>query len=83
MKSGWAWKIPLTNRYGNGYVYSSAFCSADEAEHELREHLGVLGADIPVRHLKMKIGRVEQHWANNCLAVGLSQGFIEQLEATA
>lgn len=83
MKSGWAWKIPLTNRYGNGYVYSSAFCSADEAEQELREHLGVLDADIPVRHLKMKIGRVEQHWSNNCLAVGLSQGFIEPLEATA
>ena len=37
MKHGWTWKIPLTNRYGNGYVYSSAFCSADEAERELRE----------------------------------------------
>jgi 2-polyprenyl-6-methoxyphenol hydroxylase-like FAD-dependent oxidoreductase len=83
LKHGWAWKIPLTNRYGNGYVYSSAFCSADEAEHELRERLGFLDADIPVRHLKMKIGRVQEHWVKNCLAVGLSQGFIEPLEATA
>jgi flavin-dependent dehydrogenase len=83
LKYGWAWKIPLTNRYGNGYVYSSAFCSADQAEHELRERLGVLDADLPVRHLKMKIGRVQEHWVNNCLAVGLSQGFIEPLEATA
>jgi tryptophan 6-halogenase len=80
---GWAWKIPLTNRYGNGYVYSSAFCSADEAECELRERLGLLDADVPVRHLKMKVGRVEEHWKKNCLAVGLSQGFIEPLEATA
>ncbi len=82
MKHGWAWKIPLTNRYGNGYVYSSAFCSADQAEHELRERLGLLDVDTPARHLKMKIGRVEKHWNKNCLAVGLSQGFIEPLEAT-
>ena len=62
MRHGWAWKIPLTHRYGNGYVYSSAFCSADEAERELREHLGMLDADVEARHLKMKIGRVTQHW---------------------
>ena len=83
MKHGWAWKIPLTERYGNGYVYSSSFCSADEAERELREHLGLLDSDTPARHLKMKIGRVTKHWNRNCLAVGLSQGFIEPLEATA
>lgn len=83
LKHGWAWKIPLTNRFGNGYVYSSDFCSADDAEFELRERLGLLDADIPVRHLKMKIGQVEKHWNRNCLAVGLSQGFIEPLEATA
>jgi tryptophan 6-halogenase len=83
LKNGWAWKIPLTNRFGNGYVYSSQFCSAQEAEHELRAHLGLLEADVPVRHLKMIVGQVEQHWNKNCLAVGLSQGFIEPLEATA
>jgi hypothetical protein len=83
MRHGWAWKIPLTSRYGNGYVYSSQFCSADAAELELRQHLGLLEADTPARHLKMKIGRVTQHWNKNCLAIGLSQGFIEPLEATA
>ena len=83
LRHGWAWQIPLTNRFGNGYVYSSAFCSADDAERELREHLGLSDNDIPVRHLKMKVGRVTQHWHKNCLAVGLAQGFIEPLEATA
>jgi hypothetical protein len=83
MRHGWAWKIPLTQRFGNGYVYSSKFCSADQAETELRQRLGLLESDTPARHLKMKIGRVTRHWNKNCLAVGLSQGFIEPLEATA
>jgi tryptophan 6-halogenase len=83
LKHGWAWKIPLTSRYGNGYVYSTQFCSPDEAETELRRHLGLVESDAPARHLKMKIGRVTKHWNKNCLAVGLSQGFIEPLEATA
>jgi hypothetical protein len=83
MRHGWKWKIPLTSRYGNGYVYSSAFCSAEEAERELRESLGLLDSKTEARHLKMKTGRCTKHWNRNCLAVGLSQGFIEPLEATA
>ena len=83
MKHGWCWEIPLTNRYGNGYVYSSQFCTADAAEKELREKLGMLDSKVEARHLKMKVGRVTKHWNRNCLAVGLSQGFIEPLEATA
>jgi 2-polyprenyl-6-methoxyphenol hydroxylase-like FAD-dependent oxidoreductase len=82
LKHGWAWKIPLTNRYGNGYVYSTDYCSPEQAETELRAHLGVLDADVSARHLKMRVGRVSQSWNRNCLAVGLSQGFIEPLEAT-
>ena len=83
MKYGWAWEIPLTHRIGNGYVYSSSFCSPDEAETELRGALGLLDSDTEARHLKMKVGQVKEHWHKNCLAIGLSQGFIEPLEATA
>lgn len=83
MKHGWAWEIPLTNRVGNGYVYSSQHCTQDAAEIELRTKLNLLDSDVEARHLKMKVGRVEKHWYKNCLAVGLSQGFIEPLEATA
>ncbi|HEX9474789.1 MAG TPA: tryptophan halogenase family protein [Steroidobacteraceae bacterium] len=83
LKHGWAWRIPLTSRYGNGYVYSTQFCTADAAETELRGRLGLLESATPARHLKMKIGRVTKHWNKNCLAIGLSQGFIEPLEATA
>jgi tryptophan 6-halogenase len=83
MKHGWAWNIPLTNRSGNGYVYSSKYCTKAEAERELREKLGPCCHDIAARHLTMKVGRVEKHWHKNCVAIGLSQGFIEPLEATA
>src|SRR5260221_3182736 len=83
LKAGWAWKIPLTQRFGNGYVYSTQFCTPDDAEVELREHLSLLESDTPARHLKMKIGRATKHWHKNCLTVGLSQGFIEPLQATA
>lgn len=83
LSSGWAWKIPLTNRYGNGYVYSNDFITAEEAEQELRRHLGATANNASARHLKMRVGRIENHWKKNCLAVGLSQGFIEPLEATA
>lgn len=83
LSNGWAWQIPLRNRFGNGYVYSSDYINSDQAETELRTHLGLLDSDTTARHLKMKVGRVEKHWYKNCLAVGLSQGFIEPLEATA
>jgi hypothetical protein len=83
LSHGWAWDIPLTNRTGNGYVYSSNYCDADAAETELRKKLNCLDSDTEARHLKMKVGRVEKYWSHNCLAVGLSQGFIEPLEATA
>ena len=83
LTNGWVWHIPLTNRFGNGYVYSSQYCTQDEAEKELREYLGILESDVEARHLKMKVGRTQESWHNNCVAVGLSQGFIEPLEATA
>ena len=81
LKYGWQWEIPLTSRVGNGYVYSSQFCSKDDAENELRQTLQMDDGDA--RHLKMEVGRLNEHWHGNCLSIGLSQGFIEPLEATA
>lgn len=80
--AGWIWHIPLTNRAGNGYVYSSRFIDPDAAAAELREHCG-LAPDAEVRHLSMRCGRTARSWVRNCLAVGLAQGFLEPLEATA
>jgi 2-polyprenyl-6-methoxyphenol hydroxylase-like FAD-dependent oxidoreductase len=83
LKHGWAWKLPLTSRNDNGYVYSSAHVSADAAETELRTHLGLLAAEVPAHHLKIRVGRHAKHWNRNCVAIGASQGFVDPLEATA
>lgn len=83
LSTGWCWKIPLQNRFGNGYVYSSSYITSEEAENEFRTHIGMLESEDECRHLKMKVGQVDKHWQKNCLALGLSQGFIEPLEATA
>lgn len=82
MRAGWRWSIPLTSRVGNGYVYSSAHVSDEEAESELRVAIG-MEDEGEVRLLRMKVGRVENSWRGNCVATGLAQGFIEPLEATA
>lgn len=86
--SGWVWDIGLRNRKGIGYVYSSSHCSDDQAHQQLMAYLGKqLSTDqiaqIAPRQLKFKPGYREQFWVGNCVAVGMSAGFIEPLEASA
>lgn len=87
MNNGWRWQIPLTSRVGNGYVYSSKFITPENAENELRTALGLTKPEdytnISAKHLSMRTGYFEQSWKQNCVAIGMSQGFIEPLEATA
>ena len=80
MSAGWRWTIPTFNRIGNGYVYSSKFISKEEAEKELREAIGDF--TTPATHLAMKCGYKQEIAIKNVVAVGLSAGFVEPLEAT-
>ncbi|MBE9104247.1 tryptophan 7-halogenase [Nostoc cf. edaphicum LEGE 07299] len=82
LSSGWVWNIPLYGRNGTGYVYSSAFISADEAEQEFRQHLGNVADNCKASHIQMRIGRNRNSWVKNCVAIGLSSGFVEPLEST-
>lgn len=82
LQHGWMWQIPLRSRQGNGYVYSQSHCTPEDAEKALRKQLNV-GDNIAARHIKMRVGRRQSHLVKNCMAIGLSQGFIEPLEATA
>lgn len=82
LSAGWVWNIPLYGRVGTGYVYSSAFISQDEAEKEFRAYLGPAASGLPANHIKMRIGRNTHSWVGNCVAIGLSSGFVEPLEST-
>ena len=80
-KFGWMWQIPTQERVGAGYVYCDQFISPDQAQEEIEK---VLGHKIePRRDIKFKSGRLEKYWVKNCLAIGLSSGFLEPLEATS
>ncbi len=82
LSSGWVWEIPLYGRNGAGYVYSSAFISKEDAEQEFRQHLGPVCQHQQASHIKMRIGRNRNSWVKNCVAIGLSSGFVEPLEST-
>lgn len=83
VKNGWIWDIPLFSRRGVGYVYSSAFINKEEAEDELaREYLDTDKSDLEFNHIRMRVGRTRNPWVKNCVAIGLSSGFIEPLEST-
>jgi hypothetical protein len=80
--AGWVWNIPLYGRDGTGYVYSSAFASQEEAESEFRKHLGSAADNREPLHIRMRVGRNRNSWVKNCVAIGLSSGFVEPLEST-
>lgn len=91
IEAGWVWNIPLWNRIGTGYVYSSKHATEEEAEAQFRKHLksnrmifpdAARADECEVRHIKIKHGVHQRAWVKNVVGIGLANGFIEPLEST-
>ena len=80
--SGWQWQIPLQHRVGNGLVYSSQTMDREQAFDTLCQHVDGEPITQP-NHVRFKPGMRREAWKKNCVAIGLSSGFIEPLESTS
>lgn len=81
MSSGWIWQIPVQGRYGCGYVFDNNYISQDQA---LAEAEAFFGQTLTVpKVFKFAAGSYKKTLVKNTLAIGLSQSFVEPLEATS
>lgn len=87
-QAGWIWDIGLPTRRGIGYTYCDKYISDNDAEACLKQYaansIGESNASqLTPRKISFQPGYKEKFWHKNCVAIGMAQGFIEPLEASA
>lgn len=76
---GWQWSIDTRYRRGNGYVYSKDFISEEDAINEIETSLN---KKVKIQAaFDWDIEYADEISKKNVIAVGLSAGFLEPLEA--
>jgi tryptophan halogenase len=81
MDYGWLFRIPVYDRFGNGYIFDSDYINADQAKVEVEKYFG---REITIgKQINFDPGALKDVWIKNCIAIGLSASFIEPLEASS
>jgi tryptophan halogenase len=81
LSSGWHWRSPVQDRFGNGYVFSDQFISEQQAIDEIQQ---LFPDAINIgRKVNFVSGKIDQFWIKNCVSIGLSSSFVEPLEASS
>ena len=86
--NGWIWDIGLPTRRGIGHVFSSAHSNEDEVSQKLLKYIkktvsAEAASKTSIRKISFSPGHRAKFWHKNCVAIGMSAGFIEPLEASA
>lgn len=84
LTNGWTWRIGLRDDMGTGYVYHTDYCDEAQAEEEFQRHWAQYGKQVDIRvRIKFNTGTNDRSAHRNVVAVGLSNNFLEPLEATS
>jgi Tryptophan halogenase len=82
MDWGWHFSVSMDTRSGEGYVFNSRH--GKNVDHLIEEYYTKTGkTDVNFRKISWQPGYQKNLFVNNCITIGLSQGFGDAFDANA